>query len=995
MASHPLRSFDRKEFLENHFIEEHQGQFIKSRLPTLVEMGSRPSARLFDSCPFCGPQLKNSASFENFELASPRIFAPGDMPRHISGHLKMLGLRFLRIQYVREEESEDDSKTHRSSVATRSIETNTGNTPSLQSPPEFQDDDTIRDFENTLEWCFLPQLEYLGHEQNPQLRQLIMAQNALTDRPETPPSKLFIIPFSRNLNFIDRHLYLDLLHEKCAVPGSRTALVGLGGVGKSQLAIEFSYQVQNHSPEIYVFWVHSTNATQFEQSFREIAEYLGIAGRNDLEADIIRITHDWLQNENNGKWLLILDDVVHDSWFLSDNTLSVLVSVKDSTEKESRSPWGWLPQSPHGSVLITTRNRRVALNLAEERDIITVEPSIKEDAIAFSKITSALGCIPLALAQATKDLNKRPSKHSVREFIKTTPLNNEGNFRQEQGAYNSIIFTWQVSFDRIQQESPSAAELLSLMSFFDGQGIPKGLIQNRDEIGNGYRNLGRRYKSMDDGQGASENSATEIFEADVSVLRDYFFIKININNQNFEMHRLVQLSARYWLEAHNNLERWKQQFIKILWAEFPTSDYKNWEKCRALFPHARLALMQQPLEDDSLKEWALLLYNAAWYARLSGNFSDAAKMSLKSMEVSKKHFGQEDSVTLSSQAAVALIYRDLGRWKEADELFLQVMETSLRLLGQEHPDTLRSMSNFALVLDSQGKYFEAESMGRRVIELQENIQGPEHPDTLRSMINLVLTLNHQGRCEEAEQMNRFVLEPLEKVLGPEHPDTLGSMSNLALVLHSQGKYEEVEDINRRVLELREKVLGPEHPDTLISLSNLALALCSQDQYKEAEGMAQHVIKLQGAVMGPEHPETLRSKSILAQVLTSQDRYLEAEYLNRHIVELQEKILRPQHPDTLGNMSNLAQALYKQDKYGEAEGMYRRIVEIQEKILRQQHPDRLGNISNLAQVLCKQGKYGEAEDLDRRIFVLLLGPRHDPATLYGMDYSAPSYTYCGA
>jgi hypothetical protein len=195
-----------------------------------------------------------------------------------------------------------------------------------------------------------------------------------------------------------------------------------------------------------------------------------------------------------------------------------------------------------------------------------------------------------------------------------------GQLRRDRDAKNSIIITWQISFDYILQERPSAADLLSLMSFFDRQGIPEGLLRNRIELGSRHKvleNLNDNNEGRDNKGRESETSESESadeFEDDILMLRNYSFIFVNIDKVTFRMHRLVQLATRKWLEAHKKLERWKEQYIKNLCAEFPIGHYENWAKCGAIFPHVQLALSQQPEGDDSQRECALLLYNAAWYA---------------------------------------------------------------------------------------------------------------------------------------------------------------------------------------------------------------------------------------------------------------------------------------------------------------------------------------------------------------------------------------------
>ncbi|CZR51282.1 related to kinesin light chain [Phialocephala subalpina] len=652
------------------------------------------------------------------------------------------------------------------------------------------------------------------------------------DQPETPPAPSSTIPFRRDPDFIVRQILLDQLHEKCAAPAARTAVVGLGGVGKSQLAIEYSYQVRCQSPETWVFWVHASNAARFEQSYGEIADHVKIPGRKNSKADIFKLVHDWLRDERNGKWFLVLDNADDARWLLETHM---------SHERSARPLWEYLPQSQHGSVLVTTRSRSVALKLVEERDIVAVEPmdeahavalferklSTKSDREYIVELVAALEFMPLAVVQAAAYINQRTPRCSVRQYIekfqktdrnKTSLLAHEaGHLRRDREAKNSIIITWQISFDYIHQERPSAADLLSLMSFFDRQGISEDLLRSGGEAGNSNRDFDNQdgnSNGHDEEDSRSETSVTDEFEDDILMLRNYSFIFVNIVESTFGMHRLVQLATRKWLEAHRQLERWKQQYIKRLCAEFPTGKYENWAKCGALFPHVQLALAQQPEGDDSLREWALLLYNAAWYALLRGSSSDAEKMSVKSMKVTKKQLGQDDKETLSSQTMVALAYIVGGRWKEAEELEVQVIETKKRVLGQEHQNTLASMNNLALAFQNQGRWKEAEELGVQVMETSSRVLGQEHPDTLTSIANLASTFWNQKRWKEAEELGVQVMETRKRVLGQEHPSTLASMNNLAYTWKNQNRDAEALDLLSSCLKLSRRKLGANHPNTL-------------------------------------------------------------------------------------------------------------------------------------------------------------------------------------
>ncbi|KAF9730017.1 TPR domain protein (kinesin light chain) [Paraphaeosphaeria minitans] len=591
---------------------------------------------------------------------------------------------------------------------------------------------------------------------------------------------------------------------------------------KSQLAIEHCYRTAEQSPETWVFWAHASNTARLEQSFREIAEHVKVRGRKDPHADVFRMVHDWLRDANNGRWLLVLDNA-DDAAVLSQADGGGGSALQQHLSR-------YLPSSRHGSVLVTSRTKRAARQVVEESDIIPIEPmhnaaahallrkklgSTKEEDSSIVQLATTLDHMPLALVQAAAYIRERAPRCSVRQYLeeyrqsdsrKTSLLNRgAGHLRRDESASNSVLVTWQISFDHIRSTRQSAADLLSLMSFFDRQGIQEALLRRQSNTA-AERGLAVQ---LDDG-----------FEDDVLALRDYSFITVTRDASTFEMHSLVQLATRTWLENEGQLEKWRKQFISNLCAELPTAEHKNWEKCQALFPHARAAFAQRPHDSESLKEWALLLYKAAWYAWQRGRAGEAEQMSVMSMQVRSEVLGKEHAQTLTSVEMVGIAKEFGGKYGEAEAMHRQTLARREKVLGHEHPDTLGSMNNLAGVLGSQGKYEEAEAMYRQTLARMEKVLGHEHPSTLGSMHNLARVLGSQGKYEEAEAMHRQTLARKEKVLGHKHPDTLGSMNNLAGVLGSQGKYEEAEAMYRQTLARYEKVLGLEHPDTLGSMNNL-------------------------------------------------------------------------------------------------------------------------------------------------------------------------------
>ena len=223
---------------------------------------------------------------------------------------------------------------------------------------------------------------------------------------------------------------------------------------------------------------------------------LRVRFNTDLSRDIFKLVHDWLRDERNGKWLLVLDNADDARWLLETHTTSGALPASGSYNTSTRPLWEYLPQSQNSSVLVTTRSRSVALELVEEHDIIAVEPMDETHAVAlFEKklltesdredtveLVAALEFMPLAVVQAAAYISQRALRCSVRQYIEKFQKTDKskmniltykaGHLRRDRDAKNSIITTWQISFDYIQQERPSSADLLSLMSFFDRQGIP-------------------------------------------------------------------------------------------------------------------------------------------------------------------------------------------------------------------------------------------------------------------------------------------------------------------------------------------------------------------------------------------------------------------------------------------------------------------------------------------------------------------------------------------
>ena len=653
--------------------------------------------------------------------------------------------------------------------------------------------------------------------------------------------------------------------------------------------------------------MHASSRARFEDGYRKIAERGKLPGWDQPDVDILKPVHSWLCDEANGHWVMIIDNA--DDLSVFPRPIQRRNGSKDDVSSNAAaSLLELLPQSSNGSILITSRSRDVAFRLTGSYgDIIQVQPMDQAHALALLRnkldgsfeqddaaaLVEALDYMPLAITQAAAYISQRAPRATVSRYLqdlrkgdrdraKLLEMDIEDS-RRDGTASNSVIATWQISFEHIHSVKPSATQLLSLMSLFDRQGIPESLLDGR-------------YTEHDD--------ASPDFEDDLNTLTSFSLVATDVDGHQLEMHRLVQYSTRKWLELQGELETWRQRYVRLMDDSYPVGRYENWKVCQTLFPHAQATIACRPTGGSALEVWASVLFKAAWYADGMGNYDVAQEMGRGALEAREAALGAEHPDTLTSVSQLGSVLESQGKYKEAEAMHRRALEGYEKVLGPEHPDTLTSVSQLGSVLESQGKYEEAEAMYQRALEGREKVLGPEHPYTLISVSQLGSVLSRQGKYKEAEAMHRRALEGYEKVLGPEHPDTLTSVSNLGSVLESQGKYKEAEAMHRRALEGYEKVLGPEHPDTLTGMAKLASTFWNQMLLNEAEDLEVRVMEMRKRVLGDEHPNTLTAMGNLAFTLKFQGRNKEAISLMETCIQLRKRILGDRHPDTESSLETL-------------------------------------------------------------------------------------------
>jgi tetratricopeptide (TPR) repeat protein len=572
-----------------------------------------------------------------------------------------------------------------------------------------------------------------------------------------------------------------------------------------------------------VFWVHASNEERFRQSYASIAEECNIPGQDDPKVDMLVLVRDWLTKKFKRQWLMVIDN--------ADDTQLFFQLQQQNADPTLEKLGRYIPESAHGSILVTTRNKQAGLRLARGKPPIEVGNMTSHETSELirtmlenndipdeeiSGLATRLENLPLALAQAASFIHENgetingyiallnKSDSTLVECL-SEPFETVG---RDSETPHAVTATWIISFEQVEKQCRFAGEVLSLISLLDRQAIPREFIAN--------------YWQRERVAEANESSQEVRITKALGTLKAFCFIS-EAKDQSLDMHRLVQLVARKWLVMKGKMAEFAQHALKTVSDTYPFGEFETREVCLKYLPHAYAVLENESTgRIEGREERARLLHYVAGYFYCEGRWREAEQYQMAAVKLCAEVLGEEHLDTLAIMGSLASIYWNQGRWNEAEELEVDVMEIRKRVLGEEHPDTLTSMANLVLTYRGQGRWEEAEELGVGVMEISKRVLGEEHPSTLTSINNLASTYWDQGRWKEAEELEVGIIEIRKRVLGEEHPDTLTSMANLVLTYRGQGRWEEAEELGVGVMEISKRVLGEEYPSTLTSMSNLAL-----------------------------------------------------------------------------------------------------------------------------------------------------------------------------
>lgn len=702
------------------------------------------------------------------------------------------------------------------------------------------------------------------------------------------PEPVFTVPFERDPGFIDRPEITSKLDMMLETRHS-AALAGIGGVGKTQIAIEYCYRYRERDPLVHVFWVHASTASRFDQAYKHIARTLNLAGWDALSLNTVEIVSEWLNG--HGRWLLVFDNADDVDLFFGPSTMA----------GQQKQMYEYLPRREDSAIIITTRDKRVAYRLTDKEDPIIVLPMSVNDAASLlrskaahdqapnlsttegSELLEALGNLPLAITQAAAFMTE--NNITASEYLEVLRTNQSevedllseeiGDRRRYSESGSSILNTLKLSFDQIAKQNPLAADILSFMAFLDRNGIPRSLIK--------------------------KNSVRTIdFVSALGTLQAFSLIEAKKGEASFQMHRLVQLSLQRWLR--NSRSKWQDEVLEVLSEKFPLGDFNNWKECEMLSPHAHMAINYPDFSDVSKLRRAKILHNLARFDSEQSRYELAEKRYTEAVAIREKLLGVDSPDTLKSMSNLGEVLFREDKYAQAEPVFRQVIAESEKLFGPKSEEALYNTGLLAEVVHGWSRLAEAEVLFRKALEGD----GDTLPDVLTMKIadNLGAVLRDEKKYDESEIWIRKSLVGRERLLGPTHPETLRSVNHLALLLSLMDRLDEAELMARRAMAGSEMTRGRYYHLTLMSTHTLGKILCCKGQYEPAAELCRRVLNGCLKVLGPSNRETLRCLQSLGLIEEGQGKYVEAEVLLVQVVNGNLKALGQEHHETLSSMKDL-------------------------------------------------------------------------------------------
>ncbi|MCW5667986.1 MAG: tetratricopeptide repeat protein [Piscinibacter sp.] len=726
------------------------------------------------------------------------------------------------------------------------------------------------------------------------------------------------LPLRPNLYFSGRDALMRALAATLGPPppAGRAAAVcvlsGLGGVGKSRLALEFAWaQAREHSALLFAA---AADADALDRSLAALASpgVLDLPEHQSREQDErIGAVLRWLATHPG--WLLIADNVD---------------SEEAAAAVESR-----LAPLSGGQVLVTSRlgperwGGSAALLRVDELDPADAaafllertagrrRPRDDDDDIAL-QLAGELGGLPLALEQAGAHVGLlRLTLHDYLQQWNHSRDRLLGWFDGRVMGYpRSVAATWQTSVARL---SAPALRLLQRLSWLAPAAVPESLLAVR---------------------GIEPDPVADAGLAALAELAALSLVRRDDLQPRFGVHRLVQEVTRSGLAEPLRIELLAES---LLWIDAAFQgdpwDVRSWPVLDPLLPHAE-AVAGAADREGLGPAAAPLIDQAGRLVHAKALHERAEPLLRRALTLDEDYRGADDPEVATRLNNLAELLKDTNRPAEAEPLLRRALAIGEARLGAGHPKVATLLSNLAGLLLAANRLAEAEPLLRRALSVSEAALGAQHADVAIRLTNLAQLLKRRSRLADAEPLMRRALAIGEAQAGPDHPVVATRLSNLAQLLQVSQRPNEAEPLMRRALAIDEASFGAQHPTVAIDLSNLGALLLAADRPAEAEPLMRRALAIDEACFGTGHPSVGRDLGNLGELLRLTARAGEAEPLARRALQIAESSHGPDHPEVATSLNNLALLLLDTGRAAEAVPLLQRAHRVALAALGPDHPD---------------------------------------------------------
>jgi tetratricopeptide (TPR) repeat protein len=760
----------------------------------------------------------------------------------------------------------------------------------------------------------------------------------------------------RNVNFIGRKDLLQSLRADLSkstatavLPG---ALHGLGGIGKSQIAVEYVYR---HADEYdLVWWIPSENLSEIQSSLVTLAQRLELPVERSVDTAVPAVLETLGVGEPYRRWLLVFDNADRPEYV--------------------REFW---PRRGEGHIIVTSRNpqwsevaRAVEVDVfqrAESRELLQRRnPDLADD--DADRLAAVLGDLPLAVEQAAAW--RAETGMATDEYLRLFEDKRTELLESRAPADYDVAVeaAWNVSLDRLREDNPGALELLEVCAFFSPEPISRAIFS-------GVRNV-----PVSDELEQTLADPIQLGRAIREITR-YSLAKIDHRSDTLQLHRLVQMVLRNKLSPDDQ-DRVRHSAHLLLANRDPKKpdSVEYWPRYAELFPHIR-AVDARNCTDRWVRRMAI---NAVNYLYAFGDPAGGLDMARDFAMFWSEKLGEKHIDTLVISRWWGRMLRALGRFEEGRVVAERTLELMRETLGDTHEETLLTMHGVASDLRAKGDFHKARELNEFAYRSAVDRFGDDDPDTLAAANNYALSVRLVGDFAAARDLDEDTVRRKQTVLGEDHRHTLLTLDNWSVDLRETGDYlkarAEQDDTVRRM----RVVLGDRHPMTLSAIKNLAIAYRKAGQHLNKKALARAIEATEGLVAkyGEKHPDAMSAAMDLSIEYRQDGNLAEARRLGEHVKRLYEETWGIRHPFSVAAATNLAVTLRLLGSVDQARVLDEKALADMRDVLGADHPFTLVCATNLASDLAGSEEFAAAFALDQETHersTRVLGPDH-PSSL---------------